>query len=83
MAFELPFVLYDLKEGRHIAGPAALYATPNDPVDFAGKMARLLDCKELRKQLGTCGRHRVEESLNWEAEKVTLLRAYSTVLETN
>jgi glycosyltransferase involved in cell wall biosynthesis len=81
MAFELPVVLYDLKEGRHVAGPAALYATPNDPVDFAGKVTRLLDCSELRRQLGACGRKRVEESLNWDSEKKTLLKAYSAVLE--
>jgi glycosyltransferase involved in cell wall biosynthesis len=81
MAFELPVVLYDLKEGRHVAGPAALYATPNDPVDFAGKVSRLLDCSELRQRLGGCGRKRIEESLNWESEKVTLLQAYTTALE--
>jgi glycosyltransferase involved in cell wall biosynthesis len=81
MAFELPVVLFDLKEGHHIAGPAALYASPNDPIDFAGKMTRLLDSGELRKQLGACGRKRIEESLNWESEKVTLLQAYSAVLE--
>jgi glycosyltransferase involved in cell wall biosynthesis len=83
MAFELPVVLFDLKEGRHVAGPAALYASNNDPVDFANQMTRLLDCRELRQQLGACGRKRIEESLNWESEKVTLLQAYSAVLEAN
>jgi glycosyltransferase involved in cell wall biosynthesis len=83
MAFELPVVLFDLKEGRHVAGPAALYASPNDPIDFANQMTKLLDFSELRQQLGACGRKRIEESLNWESEKVTLLRAYSAVLETS
>jgi glycosyltransferase involved in cell wall biosynthesis len=81
MAFELPVVLFDLKEGRHVAGPAALYASNNDPVDFANQMTRLLDSSELRRQLGARGRKRIEESLNWESEKVTLLQAYSTALE--
>jgi glycosyltransferase involved in cell wall biosynthesis len=81
MAFELPIVLFDLKEGRNVAGPAALYASPNDPVDFANQIIRLLDSKELRQQLGACGRKRVEDGLNWEAEKTTLIRAYQTALQ--
>jgi glycosyltransferase involved in cell wall biosynthesis len=81
MAFGLPVVLFDLKEGRRTAGPAALYALPNDPIDFANQMSGLLSCSELRQQLGACGRKRIEESLNWEAEKTTLLRAYSAVLQ--
>jgi len=83
MAFGLPVVLFDLKEGRHVAGPAALYASPNDPIDFANQISRLLNSSELRQQLGACGRQRIEESLNWESEKVTLLQAYSAVLETS
>jgi len=83
MAFALPVVLFDLKEGRHVAGPAALYASPNDPIDFARHLNKLLDSQELRQQLGACGRKRIEEGLNWESEKKTLLRAYSAVLQTN
>jgi glycosyltransferase involved in cell wall biosynthesis len=83
MAFELPIVLFDLKEGRRIAGPAALYASPNDPVDFASQVTRLLDSSELRRQLGACGRRRIEENLNWDAEKQTFLQAYRAALEGN
>jgi glycosyltransferase involved in cell wall biosynthesis len=81
MAFGLPVVLFDLKEGQRTAGPAALYALPNDPIDFARQMTRLLDCRELRQQLGACGRKRIEEGLNWEVEKAGLLRAYHAVLQ--
>jgi glycosyltransferase involved in cell wall biosynthesis len=81
MAFGLPVVLFDLKEGRRIAGPAALYAAPNDPIDFANQITRLLDCSELRQQLGENGRARIEERLNWEAEKPSLLRAYELALQ--
>ena len=81
MAFGLPVVLFDLKEGRRVAGPAALYAEPNDPVDFAAKMSRLLDSRDLRHELGARGRQRVEDGLNWETEKQTLLQAYSTALQ--
>lgn len=83
MAFSLPVVLFDLKEGRRTAGPAALYAVPNDPVDFANQIIKLLDCKELREQLGEQGRKRIEERLNWEVEKTSLIRAYETALQSN
>jgi glycosyltransferase involved in cell wall biosynthesis len=83
MAFGLPVVLFDLKEGRRVAGPAALYASPNDPIDFANQMSRLLNCAELRDQLGAFGRKRIEEGLNWETEKKALLQAYSTALQAN
>ena len=83
MAFRLPVVLFDLKEGRNIAGPAALYAVPNDPVDFANQITKLLDCKELRQQLGECGRRRIEEKLNWEVERKSLLQAYDAALQSD
>jgi glycosyltransferase involved in cell wall biosynthesis len=81
MAFGLPVVLFDLKEGRRTAGSAALYATPNDPIDFAHQITRLLDSRELRQQLGECGRRRIEERLNWDVEKAGLLQAYNTALQ--
>ena len=81
MAYELPVVLFDLKEGRRIADQAALYAIPNDPIDFAHQITRLLNSDKLRRQLGECGRRRIEENLNWEIEKGALLRAYETALQ--
>lgn len=81
MAFRLPVVLYDLKEGRRIAGPAALYANPNDPIDFADKISKLLSSHELRAQMGASGRRRIDERLNWEVEKRSLVQAYATALQ--
>jgi glycosyltransferase involved in cell wall biosynthesis len=80
MAFGLPVVLYDLTEGRRSAGDAALYAEPNDPRDFARQMMRLLDSEDLRRNLGTRARKRIEEGLNWDIEKRELLKAYETSL---
>lgn len=77
MAFGLPVVLFDLKEGRRIAGSSALYARPNDPVDFAEKISTLLNSSEMRRELGNFGRRRIEERLNWDAEKIALLEAYN------
>ncbi len=81
MALGLPVVLFDLKEGRRSAGPAALYAQPNDPIDFAKQISTLLDCKELRERLGAHGRRRIEEGLNWNNEKAVLLDAYRMALQ--
>lgn len=83
MAFSLPVVLFDLEEGHYIAGPAALYAVPNEPVNFASQMIRLLDSRELRTQLGETGRRRVEERLNWEVEKRSLIQAYDSTIQSN
>jgi glycosyltransferase involved in cell wall biosynthesis len=80
MAFGVPVVLYDLTEGRRSAAGGALYARPNDPEDFARQILRLLDSESLRRELGACGRRRIEESLNWESEKRSLLEAYATAL---
>ena len=80
MAYGLPVVLYDLAEGRRSAAGSALYARPDDPVDFAREILRILDSESLRHQLGACGRRRIAESLNWESEKRSLLEAYATAL---
>jgi len=80
MAFGLPVVLYELTEGRRSAGDAALYARPNDPVDFAEKVLTLLDSEPLRRQLGELGRKRIEESWHWEIDRKSLLAAYELAL---
>jgi glycosyltransferase involved in cell wall biosynthesis len=81
MAFARPVVLFDLTEGRRSAGDAALYAQANDPVDFAEKIDTLLNSQSLRNELGARGRKRIEESLNWEIEKKSLVAAYQRALE--
>lgn len=81
MAYARPVVLFDLTEGRRSAGDAALYARPNDPVDFAEQILKLLDSESLRRQLGDIGRRRIEEKLNWEIEKKALLAAYEAALK--
>ena len=80
MAFGLPVVLYELTEGRRSAGEAALYARPNNPVDFAEKILTLLDSEPLRRQLGELGRKRIEEGWNWEIDRKSLLAAYELAL---
>jgi len=80
MAFGCPVVLYELVEGRRSAADAALYARPNDPIDFAGQIVKLLDSEPLRRQLGEIGRKRMEDELSWENEKRVLLAAYEAAI---
>ena len=80
MAYGRPVVLFDLTEGRRSAADAALYARPNDPVDFAEQILKLLDSESLRRQLGEIGHKRIQESLNWEVERKALLAAYEKAL---
>ena len=76
MTLAKPVVQFDLKEGRASAGEAALYARPNDPVDFAEKIAELIDDPARRARMGAIGRARVEGGLSWAHSAPRLLAAY-------
>ncbi len=76
-----PIVQFDMKEGRASAGDASLYARPNDPVDFAEKIAELLDDPEARDRMGRIGRERIESHLSWAHSEPKLLDAYDRLFE--
>jgi len=76
MALAKPIVQFDLAEGRVSAGEASLYATRNDPHDMAAKIVMLLESPARRREMGQCGRRRIERELAWEYEAPKLLRAY-------
>jgi len=76
MTLEKPVVQFDLTEGRASAGDASLYARANDPVDFAGQIARLIDDPALRVEMGRRGRARVLDRLSWTHSAPQLLAAY-------
>jgi glycosyltransferase involved in cell wall biosynthesis len=77
MALGKPIVLFDLKEGRYSAQKAALYARPNDEVDFADKMLELIDDEDKRKIMGQYGKRRINDELKWDITKQELIKAYS------
>ena len=81
MAFGVPVVLFELTEGRRSAADAALYARPDDTIDFAEQVSRLLDSDSLRQTLGSRGRERIETIFNWEIDKKALLEAYAMALK--
>jgi glycosyltransferase involved in cell wall biosynthesis len=77
MAMGKPVVVFDLKEARVSAGDAAIYATPNEPDDFARKIVELLEDPERRFYMGAIGRQRFHEKLAWEHQRDNLLRMYA------
>jgi glycosyltransferase involved in cell wall biosynthesis len=81
MALSKPIVQFDVKEGRISAQGASLYATANDPADFAEKVLELIDDPERRLLMGEYGRARVEDALAWHHEKPKLLNAYAKLAE--
>jgi glycosyltransferase involved in cell wall biosynthesis len=80
MAFELPVVAFDLLETRASAGPAAVYAEPNDVDAYAELVHRLLDDPARRTEMGRAGRHRIETSLAWEHQHPEYVRLYRRLL---
>lgn len=75
-----PLVAYALRESRFTAGPAALYARPNDVRSFAACVEQLLDDPARRAQMGRIGRERVQRELSWEHSERRLIAAYRSLL---
>jgi glycosyltransferase involved in cell wall biosynthesis len=80
MAYAKPIVSFDLKETRFSARGAAIYVEPNKETEFAKAIAQLMGQPELRKKMGTHGRRRVEQELQWNKVGRNLLAAYETLL---
>lgn len=76
MTLKKPIVQFDLKEGRESAGDASLYARHDDTVDFAEKIADLLDDPARRADMGEIGRARVLDRFSWDHSAPVLLAAY-------
>jgi glycosyltransferase involved in cell wall biosynthesis len=81
MASAKPIVAFDLKETRFSAQDAAVYVEPNNEAEFAKAIAQLMDHPELHAKMGTYGRRRVEDELQWAKVGKNLLTAYETLLD--
>lgn len=79
MAFGKPIVAFDLPEHRFTAQEAAVYARPNDELDFAQQIASLMDDPERCKEMGQTGRERIETELAWSYQEKCLLEAYAAI----
>ena len=73
MALSKPIVAFDLPEHRVTAGQAALYARPNDEMDFARQIETLMDDPELRKKMG---RSRQGNRVENECARATIRRKH-------
>ena len=80
MALGKPIVTYDLKETRWSAQDAALYITPNNELEFAEGIAKLMDRPDLRAQMGEFGRQRIHRDLKWDVVGRNLIHAYEALL---
>lgn len=80
MALGKPIVAYDLREARVSAGDAAVYATPNDPVEFARHLIELLAAPQRCHAMGVEGRRRFETTLAWEHQADALLALYRELI---
>jgi glycosyltransferase involved in cell wall biosynthesis len=80
MAFGLPVVAFDLKETRISAGPAAVYASPNDVDEYAQTILHLLDDRPRRESMGKLGRERVENSLGWDHQAPKYVQVYESLV---
>lgn len=76
MAFSKAIVQFEVREGRASAGEASVYATPNDPVDFATRIVALLDDPERCERMGSFGHDRVHSELGWDKQIAPLINAY-------
>jgi glycosyltransferase involved in cell wall biosynthesis len=79
MTFGKPLVAFDLPENHSSAGDAALYVKPNDDLEFAKALARLMDQPDERLRMGIAGRRRIEAELAWRYSARSMLSAYAAV----
>lgn len=80
MAYGLPFVSFDLRETRALAGDAAAYAISRGAADLARVVDRLLDDPALRAQMGRAGRRGIAKRLSWERQESAYLKVYERLL---
>ena len=81
MAAGKPIIAFDLPEHRVTAQGAAVYAHPNDDLDFARKITGLMDDSDLCITMGQLGKDRVEKELAWPIQEEHLLAVYNWLEE--
>jgi glycosyltransferase involved in cell wall biosynthesis len=82
MMFSKPIVQFHTKEGEVTAGGAALYVRELSAEKLAEAILSLLDDPDRREQMGSLGRRRIEDRLEWGKQKAHLADAYRRILKT-
>ena len=81
MALGRPIVAFDLPEHRVTAQDAAVYARPNDELDFAKQISFLIDNPGQRQKMGLLGSKRIKDGLTWPYQQKRLLEAYQKLIK--
>jgi glycosyltransferase involved in cell wall biosynthesis len=81
MMFAKPIVQFFTHEGEVTAREAALYVRDGSAVSFARAILSLLDDPGRRERMGTMGRRRIEDRLEWGKQKEHLAQAYRRVMK--
>jgi glycosyltransferase involved in cell wall biosynthesis len=76
MAYALPVVAYRLTETVVSAGDCAVYLEPGDVDGFAKELIGLLDDPARRQSLGSAGRARAEQVLDWRPQAQAYVGVY-------
>ena len=76
MTFGKPIIQFETREGKITAGDSAIYIRNNDEVAFAEALIKLIGNSEQKIKMGTAGKKRVVEHLNWDKQKINLKNAY-------
>lgn len=79
MGLHKPVVAFDLQEHRFTAGEAALYAEPNNEIDFAKQIITLMDNPEMQTKMGNIGYERIINDLAWDYQAKKLVQVYQTL----
>jgi glycosyltransferase involved in cell wall biosynthesis len=79
MAMGKPIVSFDLKETKFTVKEAAIYAKPNDELEFASAIMKLMDDQGLRNSMGEYGLQRVKSMFTWEHSEINLILAYKNL----
>ena len=83
MALQRAIVAFRLTEHQFTAQDAAIYAEPNDELEFARCIETLMDDPERRLEMGEIGRRRIESALSWPHQAQALVKAYATLYPAN
>ncbi|WP_026425877.1 glycosyltransferase family 4 protein [Actinokineospora inagensis] len=80
MAYALPVVAYRLTETVVSGGECAVYVEPGDSDGLADAVLELADAPERRAELGTKGRRRAEQVLDWRPQAQAYVGVYDELL---
>jgi glycosyltransferase involved in cell wall biosynthesis len=79
MSLGKAIVQFDLKEDRHSAADASVYALPNDNADLAQKLMSCVDDPDACAAMGQAGIRRMSGELEWRHQVPQLMHAYDAL----